>query len=102
MLLKIKTIFTVYLRASPEVVYERMKKRGRPEENTVPFEYLEQLHTSHEQWLMSNNEKFNTVPVLVLDANVPEDQMIEQYKKYKNTILGEYLCINGTIKWSRV
>ena len=31
----------VYLRTSPEVAYERLKKRGRKEEAGVPLQFLE-------------------------------------------------------------
>ena len=30
----------VYLRTDPEVAYERIKKRQRPEEYLIPFQYL--------------------------------------------------------------
>ena len=30
----------VYLRTDPEVAYERIKKRKRPEEHLIPFSYL--------------------------------------------------------------
>ena len=30
----------VYLRTEPEVAYERIKKRQRPEEHLIPFNYL--------------------------------------------------------------
>lgn len=45
-------LFPVYLRTTPEVVYERMKIRGRDEESTVSFEYLKELHDLHENWLI--------------------------------------------------
>ena len=32
--------FSVYLRSTPEIVYERMKARGRKEEAGVPLDYL--------------------------------------------------------------
>jgi len=78
----------VYLRSTPEVVYERVKARGRPEEATLSFEYLQQLHRSHEQWLMSDDERFNTIPVLVLDADKALEDIVEQYKKNESKILG--------------
>lgn len=79
----------MYLRSTPEVVYERMKARGRPEESSVTLEYLQQLHASHERWLMSNDEKFNTIPVLVLDADTTLDEIVKQYKAHEMTILGK-------------
>ena len=30
----------IYLRTNPEVVHERIKKRNRKEEQTIPLEYL--------------------------------------------------------------
>ena len=30
----------VYLRTDPEIAYERIKKRSRPEEHLIPFTYL--------------------------------------------------------------
>jgi len=52
----------IYLRTSPEVSYGRIKIRGRQEESAVPFSYIEQLHTKHEQWLV---EKVGVAPYLV-------------------------------------
>lgn len=42
------------MRTSPEVVYERMRKRARSEESCVPLKYLEELHKLHEEWLITN------------------------------------------------
>ncbi|KAJ8986168.1 hypothetical protein NQ317_005642 [Molorchus minor] len=78
----------VYLRSTPEVVYERVKARGRPEEVGLSLDYLTQLHESHERWLMTDDERFNTIPVLVLDADRTLDEIYEQYKKNENKILG--------------
>lgn len=33
----------VYLKTTPQTVWERMIKRGRTEESEVPLEYLEQV-----------------------------------------------------------
>ena len=38
--LNIKIDQIVYLRTDPEVAYERIKKRSRPEEHLIPFSYL--------------------------------------------------------------
>lgn len=57
-------IFPVYLRTTPDVVYERIRKRARSEETCVPFEYIKQLHELHEDWLIRKkvgcNIKVNT------------------------------------------
>ncbi|XP_045476470.1 deoxynucleoside kinase-like isoform X2 [Harmonia axyridis] len=79
----------VYLRTTPEVVYERVKKRNRPEETGLSLQYLKDLHDSHEKWLMSNDERFNTVPLLVLDGNKALEEMEAQYKLCENQILGK-------------
>ncbi|CAG9768511.1 unnamed protein product [Ceutorhynchus assimilis] len=78
----------VYLRSSPEVVYERVKSRGRPEESGLSFEYLKQLHDSHEKWLMTDDQRFNTIPVLVLDADRTLEEIVQQYRANETKILG--------------
>ena len=45
----------VYLRSSPAVAYERMKKRNRSEESGAPLSYLEQLHDAYEEWLVKQD-----------------------------------------------
>jgi len=53
----------IYLRAKPEVSYERIKNRNRSGEEAISFEYLKELHNKHENWLMDEPN------VLVLDVN---------------------------------
>lgn len=62
----------IYLRATPEVCFERMKRRSRSSESTVPLEYLQQVHQKHEQFLINQEgiePSLKAVPVLVLDCN---------------------------------
>lgn len=56
--------FLVYLRTTPEVVYERMKMRGRSEESSVSLDYLKQLHDLHENWLI-HGRKHRPAPVII-------------------------------------
>lgn len=53
----------VYLRTTPEVVYDRMKVRGRSEETSVSLDYLKQLHDLHEEWLI-HGRKYRPAPVI--------------------------------------
>ena len=42
----------VYLRSTPAIAYDRMKKRNRSEESGAPLLYLERLHNAYEEWLV--------------------------------------------------
>lgn len=62
----------IYLRTSPEVCYQRLAKRARSEEATVPLSYLQSLHEKHESWLLKKEgiaSYLHDVPVLILDCN---------------------------------
>lgn len=62
----------IYLRTTPEKCYERIQKRSRCEESSIPLSYLQSLHQRHEEWLMEHQEVLSSlvdVPVLVLDCN---------------------------------
>jgi len=79
----------VYLRADPETCYDRLKKRSRKEEATVPISLLNSLHQLHDDWLI--NHKYPCpAPVLVLDANYDLDKMKETYELRKEEILCGY------------
>lgn len=62
----------IYLRAEPDVCYQRLAKRSRQAESTVSLDYLEKLHQKHESWLIKKEDvaaSIKDVPVLVLDCN---------------------------------
>lgn len=46
----------IYLRCSPEICMERIKKRARIEEEKIELGYLRDLHKCHEEWLIKRNE----------------------------------------------
>lgn len=56
----------IYLRTNPEISYERIQQRSRHEEDAIPYQYIEDLHTLHDDWLLS---KSLDVPVLILDVS---------------------------------
>lgn len=88
--MEIRADLIVYLRTSPKVVYERMKKRARCEESCIPFKYLEELHNLHENWLIHNRIE-NNAKVLVLDANLDMEQIGSEYERSENTIFSATL-----------
>ena len=59
----------IYLRCSAEKCLERMRERGRAEENEVPLEYLKELENYHEEWITG----WTSTPVLIIDNNLDND-----------------------------
>ncbi|KAG5684026.1 hypothetical protein PVAND_013279 [Polypedilum vanderplanki] len=85
---KIQCDLIVYLRTNPEIVYKRMKQRGRTEESKVTLQYLKDLHNHHENWLIHG--KFNIpAPVLIIDANLDRESILKEYEEAEKMILGE-------------
>ena len=76
----------IYLRVDPEVSYERIKKRSRNGEETIPLEYLKTLHELHDKWL--NREKEKGIPVLTIDLSeeYSEDMEKDIVKQIKRLI----------------
>ncbi|XP_041088253.1 deoxycytidine kinase 2-like isoform X2 [Polyodon spathula] len=83
----------VYLRASPQKCLERLGQRARQEERSVDLQYLERLHSQHEDWLIEKTTPLHfdhlmRTPVLVLDVNedFEQDQAVQErlLKQVKN------------------
>ncbi|CAG0917780.1 unnamed protein product [Notodromas monacha] len=78
----------VYLRLPPAVAYERLKKRGRTEEDVVPLQLLERIHELHENWLVKQEAgKVIPCPVVMIDASVSLDELDSIYKQFHEDIL---------------
>lgn len=45
----------IYLKTSPEICMDRIKKRDRAEEKGIPIEYLISLEKLHDNWLLENS-----------------------------------------------
>lgn len=90
---KIECDLIVYLRTSPEVAYERIKKRARDEESCVPFDYLKDLHDLHENWLI-HGQFYRPGQVLVLDANLDLENITEEYVRSELSILKPIMIEN--------
>jgi len=74
----------IYLRTSPEVVHDRVKKRCRNEESAIPLDYLRNLHLLHERWLIPEGIVEEgaeltpfplPAPVMVLDGNCSAEEI---------------------------
>jgi len=65
----------IYLKADVEVLLDRISKRGRASETSIPPEYLAQLNQLYDQYIFREV----TCPVLVIDANIdtPLDKFLE-------------------------
>lgn len=62
----------IYLRATPQVCFDRMKKRNRKGEEALSLDYMTKLGMWHEKFLFYKKglpEHLKGVPVLVLDCN---------------------------------
>jgi len=62
----------IYLRVDPQIAYERIRKRNRYAEKTMPLSYLKQIHNKHEDFLITQAtvaEQLKSVPILMLDCN---------------------------------
>lgn len=77
----------VYLRTTPEVAYDRILKRNRSEEKTVPFEYIKALHDIHEDWLYNKTLHERPAKVLCLNGDLDRSVILEEYEKYVPHIL---------------
>jgi deoxyadenosine/deoxycytidine kinase len=67
----------IYLRSTPDICAKRIKIRNREEEKNITIEYLQELHDTHELWLM------NKPNVLILDC----DKDFEHDINYKNELI---------------
>ena len=46
----------IYIRTSPETCLRRVKERNREGEENITLEYLNLLHTKHEEWLATRDD----------------------------------------------
>lgn len=63
----------IYLRTSPEIAYERIRRRQRAAEDSITLEYLQQVHDRHEEFLVQKKgvvKEIYEAPVLVLDCDI--------------------------------
>ena len=87
----------VYLQATPQVSYDRMRLRGRDEEASIPIDYIRNLHSVYEDWLIHQTFGTVQVPILVLDADKSKEELLHDYNEYKSKIFGHDKLKNGQV-----
>lgn len=81
----------VYVRADPEICFERIQKRSRKEEALVPYSLIKDLHMLHEDWLIEQKSVKPPAPVIILDANRDYSEMKQLYETHRQEILCGYV-----------
>ncbi len=97
----------IYLRTSPEVCYERLKKRAREEESIIAFNYLKLLNDKHEDWLINKKEIAEYLvqtPVLSLDCDNDFESSSEELEKHIQKIQEfiEITSLNSSLKVNKI
>jgi len=75
----------VYLKTSPQVAYERLKKRNRGEEHLISLDYVKDLHNLHEEWLLNNRFPV-PAPVHIIDADKEHSELDSDFNALQNII----------------
>lgn len=73
-LLKDMDVKFVYLQASPEVCYKRLKKRNRKEENNVTIEYIKELDKVYNEYI----SEINNYPLIIINASFQDPENIKE------------------------
>lgn len=83
----------IYLKASPETCANRIKKRGRKEEESIGIDYLKGLTDYHDTWLLNKSIESN---VIVIDCEEEfefdkqkQNQMLKLIRDKLNKILSK-------------
>jgi deoxyadenosine/deoxycytidine kinase len=71
----------VYLRTTPEVCMERIRKRNRIGEENIDDDYLTKLHIQHDNWLLENKENMN-IPVMIINGNIENIEFTYSLKTF--------------------
>lgn len=70
----------IYIRTSPEVCFNRFKKRNRESEKEIDFDYLCKINARYEDWI-NKLQADKTFKVHVIDGNCNQGDVILQIEK---------------------
>jgi len=82
----------IYLQISPEVAYQRINGRGRPEEATVKMSYLRHLQETHNDWLLNGKSGY-PIPakrVIVMSTEHALEDMMKVYHRLAEKIFASF------------
>jgi len=96
-MLNIKIDGCIFVNTTPDVCYNRIKKRSRTGEECIPLDYLQLLHNKHVEWLLDRPKQDETKkwfalkkdfmsPVLNIDGNVDIYDYTEREKQMNSII----------------
>jgi deoxyadenosine/deoxycytidine kinase len=73
----------IYLHSDPTVCYSRIMKRGRSEEKDISQDYLDDIHSYHEEWLADRTDilKINCNQDFEFDL-INQKKIIEMVKEF--------------------
>jgi deoxyadenosine/deoxycytidine kinase len=63
----------IYLKCDADIALDRIKKRGRIEENSISIEYLNDLNKYHDNWLLTCSDN-----VIIIDCNEDFENNIDK------------------------
>lgn len=89
----------IYLKATPDVCFGRIKKRSRPGEENITLEYMQQIDFWHDKFLIKKDgifEELKDIPVLIIDCNIDFVQDKSQMQKHAQQV-AEFLISTQNI-----
>lgn len=66
---EIKLDGIIYVHTDPKICYDRIKKRSRTGEESIPLDYLEKCHKYHNDWILKKEHD-----VQIIDGNVDSEE----------------------------
>lgn len=79
----------IYMHVDPVIALERIKKRNRTGESTIPLDYLQAIDARHQEFLITKKHtipQLKDVPVLLLDCSADFERNPEVFTEHCNSI----------------
>ena len=81
----------IYVNTDPQICFDRIKKRSRTGESSIPLDYLENCHKYHEDMLDTNKDSCVCNDQIVFDGNIDifqnEEHLEEWLKKIDELLI---------------